>query len=98
MNKVMYERRRTFRYELRTRVQLCNDEKNSYQNAHLENLNYTGMYLITRSKLAINQKIEIAIPGDPEEETIKIRAKVVRLGNHRSWGLFSYGCHILHSA
>ena len=29
-------------------------------------------------------------------DVIKIRARVIRIGHHRSWGVFSYGCRILH--
>lgn len=97
MDKMASERRRTLRRQLRTRVRLYNDETGNYENAHLENINYTGMYLITRRKLAMSQEVEIAIPSENHEDPLKIRAKVIRLGNHRSWGLFSYACRIIHT-
>ena len=89
------ERRRTLRHELRIRVQLWNSERKCFQNAHLDNINHTGIYLMTRYQLALNQNLEIAIPTEAEGDPIKIKARVTRLGNHRSWGLFSYGCRIL---
>lgn len=95
MDKVTHERRRTFRHDLRVRVHLYDEDKSSYQNAHLENINHTGIYLMTRCRLAINQKVEIEIPADSDGDGITIRARVMRLGRHRWWGLFSYGCHIL---
>gem|GEM_PF-3152175 len=93
----MYERRRTFRHDLRLRVHLYGGDRSGYQYAHLENINHTGVYLITRRRLNMNEKVEMAIPAEPEQEAIKIRVKVIRFGNHRSWGLFSYGCHIIQS-
>lgn len=97
MDKMASERRRTLRRQLRVRVRLYNDETGEYENAHLENINYTGMYLITRRKLTMNQEVEVAIPSETHEDPLKIKATVIRLGNHRSWGLFSYACSIIHS-
>ena len=97
MDKMTSERRRTLRRQLRIRVRLYNDETGEYENAHLENINYTGMYLITRRKLAINQGVEVLIPSETHEDPLTIKAKVIRQGNHRSWGLFSYACSIIHS-
>lgn len=99
MDKIMSERRQTLRCELRTRVHLYIDETDDYENAHLENINYTGIYLMTRRKLAMNQEVEIAMPPDNTmDEPLKIKAKVMRYGKHRAWGLFSYACRILHSS
>ena len=98
MDKMTSERRRTLRRQLQIRVRLYNNETGKYENAHLENINYTGMYLITRRKLAMNQKVEVAIPGETHEDPLTIKAKVIRQGNHRSWGLFSYACSIIHSS
>lgn len=99
MDKLQIERRETVRCGLRTRVHLYIEETGGYENAHLENINYTGLYLMTRRQLTMNQEIEIAMPPEtPEEEPLKIKAQVMRVGNHRSWGLFSYACLILHSA
>lgn len=97
MDKIVTERRRTLRRNLRTRVRLFNEETNSYENAHLDNINYTGMYLMTRRKLAVAQDVEIAVPSEEDENPIRIKARVIRQGRHRSWGLFSYACRILHS-
>ena len=98
MDELHIERRETVRCELRTRVHLYIEETDEYENAHLENINYTGLYLMTRRKLKMDQEIEIAMPPEePGEEPLKIKAKVMRLGKHRSWGLFSYACLILHS-
>lgn len=91
------ERRRTLRRQLRIRVRLYNDDTGEYENAHLENINYTGMYLITRRKLAMHQGVEVLIPSETHEDPLIIKAKVIRQGNHRSWGLFSYACSIIHS-
>lgn len=98
MDKLQIERRETVRCDLRSRVYLYIQESGKYENAHLENINYTGLYLMTRRKLKMNQEIEIAMPPEShEEEPLKIKAKVTRFGTHRSWGLFSYACLILHS-
>lgn len=96
MDKGISERRRTFRHDLRIHVLLCSDATRGYQKALLQNINHGGLYLITRYSLNINQKIEITIPTEPGEDMIKLRAKVIRIGDHRSWGVFSYGCRILH--
>ena len=99
MDKLTIERRQTLRCELRTRVYLYLDDTECYENAHLENINYTGIYLMTRQKLVIDQEVEIAMPPDNTmDEPLKIKAKVMRYGKHRSWGLFSYACRILHSS
>ena len=99
MDKLQIERRETVRCELRTRVYLYGERNNEYENAHLENINYTGLYLMTRRKLKMDQEIEIAMPPEaPDEEPLRIKARVMRYGKHRSWGLFSYACLILHSA
>ena len=96
MGKNNGERRKTRRHNLRTRVRLYNDETGRFENAHLENINYSGLYIMTRRKLNINDTVRISVPSEPDENPIKIRAKVIRLGNHRTWGLFSYACQILH--
>ncbi len=98
MDKLQIERRETIRCELRTRVYLYSEPQgDEYENAHLENINYTGLYLMTRRKLKMDQEIEIAMPPEAADtEPLKIKARVMRLGNHRSWGLFSYACLILH--
>lgn len=98
IDKIVTERRRTLRRNLRTRVRLFNEETKRYENAHLENINYTGMYLMTRRKLTIQQSVEIAVPSETDKNPITIKAKVIRQGRHRSWGLFSYACQILHSS
>ena len=95
MKKNISERRRTVRHDLRMPVGLRQDETKGYQKALLHNINHVGLYLITRHRLTINQSIEIAVPTEPDEDMVKIRAKVIRIGNHRSWGVFSYGCRIL---
>ena len=97
MDRIVTERRRTLRRNLRTRVRLFNKETNRYENAHLQNISYTGMYLMTRRKLALQQVVEIAVPSEADENPIRIKARVIRRGKHRSWGLFSYACRILHS-
>ena len=96
MGKKNGERRKTRRHDLRTRVRLYNDETGRFENAHLENINYSGLYIMTRRKLNINDTVRISVPSEPDESPIKIKAKVIRLGNHRAWGLFSYACQILH--
>ena len=96
MGKDGDDRRKTLRHELRTRVHLYNHETGRYENAHLENINYSGLYIMTRRKLNIDDTVKIAIPSEPDEDPIKIEAKVIRLGEHRAWGLFSYACRILH--
>lgn len=96
MDKGISERRRTLRHDLRIRVQLYNNETKRYEKALLQDINHTGLYLITRRRLTLNQEIDIAVPTETDEDVIKIKAKVVRIGNHRSWGVFSYGCRILH--
>lgn len=97
MDKLVSERRQNHRRKVRARVRLFNDRTSEYENAHLENVSYSGMYLITRRKLNLNQTLEIAVPSDTEGDTLHIKAKVVREGSHRSWGLFSYACRILHA-
>ena len=94
MGKDGADRRKTLRHELRTRVQLYNDATGRYENAHLENINYSGLYIMTRCKLNIDDTVKIAIPSEPDEDPIKIEARVIRLGKHRGWGLFSYACRI----
>ena len=44
----------------------------------------------------LNEKVELEIPAILKKDVIRINAKIVRPGKHRSWGLFSYGCRILH--
>ena len=95
MSKNISERRRTVRHDLRMPVRLRQDKTKGYQKALLHNINHVGLYLITRHRLIIDQSIEIAVPTEPDEEMVKIRAKVTRIGNHRSWGVFSYACRIL---
>ncbi len=97
MQKLNNDRRRTIRREIRTRVRLRVGDTNAYENAHLVNLGRLGMYLMTRTRLRLGQEIEIVTPCEFDEDQIKIRARVVRQGNHRWWGLFSYGCRILHA-
>lgn len=96
MDKRISDRRRTFRYALRIRVHLYDDKTSKQQAALLHDINFGGLYLITRFKLSINQDIEIIVPSEPDEEVRKLKAKVIRMGQHRSWGVFSYGCCILH--
>lgn len=96
MKQIASERRRTLRRDVKTRVRLYNDQTGEYENAHLSNINYNGLYLMTRRKLRMAQEIEIAVPSESDADCIKIKAKVMRVGRHRSWGLFSYACHILH--
>lgn len=98
MDKIVTERRKTLRRNLRTRVRLFNEQTNNYENAHLENINYSGIYLITRRRLALKQDVEIAVPSEVDTDSIRIKARVIRRGRHRSWGLFSYACRILHSS
>lgn len=97
MDKLVSERRQAPRRNLRVRVRLYDARADAYQNAHLENISATGMYLITRRKLRINQILDIAVPSETHENPVLIKAKVVRKGNHRSWGLFSYACRITDS-
>lgn len=80
------------------RVRLYNARTDRYENASLENISYSGLYLMTRRKLKLNQDVEIAVPSESDDERLVIQARVVRKGNHRSWGLFSYACRILHSS
>ena len=96
MGKNKGERRKTRRHNLRTRVRLYNDETGRFEDAHLENINYSGLYIMTRRKLSISDTVRISVPSEPDENPIKIKAKVIRLGHHRAWGLFSYACQILH--
>ena len=96
MDKHISERRRTCRYALRLRVHLYDDKTSKQQVVLLHDINFGGLYLIARLKLAINQHIEIVVPSEPDEEVRKLKAKVIRFGQHRSWGVFSYGCRILH--
>ena len=96
MDKRISERRRTPRHDLSILLHLCDDKVKKQQNALLQNINHDGLYLITRHRLAMNQRIEIVVPTEPDVNTVKIKAKVTRIGNHRSWGEFSYGCRILH--
>lgn len=98
MDKIVTERRKTLRRNLRTRVRLFNEQTNNYENAHLENINYSGIYLMTRRRLALKQDVEIAVPSEVDADSIRIKARVIRRGRHRSWGLFSYACRILHSS
>lgn len=96
MGKIAYERRTAVRHELRTRVRLYNEHTQSYEDAHLKDINASGMYLITRRKLSMDQIVEVVVPCEPDEDTIKLKGQVIRLGRHRSWGMFSYACRILH--
>lgn len=94
MDDTAYDRRNAVRQELRTSVHLFNEDIGSYEDAHLRDLSGSGMYLITRCKLSLNQTIQIVVPCDPDEDTIKLQGQVARIGHHRSWGMFSYGCVI----
>ena len=96
MDATTNERRKNTRHELRTRVQLFNERTKKYEDAYLKNINSSGMYIITRRNLRIDQIIEIVVPCKPEEDTIKLRGQVMRIGHHRSWGIFSYACRIVH--
>ena len=89
MDKHISERRRTPRLSIR--VRLFTDKTQRQRSALLRNINYGGLYLITRFKLKINQNIEITVPTEADEEVRKIKAKVIRIGQYRSWGVFSYG-------
>ncbi len=96
MDKRISGRRQTTRHDLNIQVRLHDDKTKRKQSALLENINHGGLYLITRHRLPMNQSIEILVPTEPDVDTVKIRARVVRIGNHRSWGVFSYGCCILY--
>ena len=96
MDDIAYDRRNAIRQELRTKVHLFNEDIRSYENAHLRDISSSGMYLITRRKLSLNQTVQIVVPCEPDEDTIKIKGQVVRIGHHRSWGLFSYGCSLIY--
>ena len=67
------------------------------QPAHLHDINETGIYLITRVRLAVNERIEIEVPSRRRKDVIRMTVKVIRPGRHRCWGLFSYGCRLLES-
>lgn len=97
MKQIATERRKTLRRDVRTRVRLLNDRTGEYENAHLSNINYTGLYLMTRRKLQLEQEVEIAVPSESDADSLTIKAIVIRVGHHRSWGLFSYACRIVHS-
>ncbi len=96
MDDLARERRKNVRHELKTRVRLFNENTGAHEDACLENINSSGMYLITRCRLLMHQAIEIIVPCNPGEDTIKLRGRVIRIGSHRSWGVFSYACRILH--
>ena len=96
MDKRVSERRRTQRHDLSIDVHVLNNKTKKQQSALLQNINHGGLYLITRYRLIINQSIEITVPTEPDVDAVKIRTKVIRIGTHRSWGEFSYGCCILH--
>ena len=95
MSKSISECRRTARHDLRIPVRLRQGETKGYQKALLHNINHVGFYVITSHRLTIDQSIEIVVPTELDEEMVKIRVKVIRIGSHRSWGVFSYGCRIL---
>ena len=97
MDKVASDRRRTLRHYVRTRVRMFNDKTQSFENAHLENISPRGVYIMTRNRMAIGQEAVIAVPSETEKDCLRIRVKVVRKGNHRAWGLFSYAMQILGS-
>lgn len=94
MDDIACDRRKAVRREVNTKVQLFNEDIASYENAHLRDLSSCGMYLITRCKLLMNQSVRILVPCEPDERTIKLNGRVIRIGHHRSWGLFSYGCRL----
>ena len=96
MDRIARERRKNIRHELKTRVRLFNEDTGVYEDAHLKDINSSGMYLITRRRLSMHQAVEIIVPCEPEEDTVKLKGRVIRVGKHRSWGMFSYACRILH--
>jgi len=89
------ERRRAVRQNIRSRVRLRAHQAGNFENAHLVDFGQDGLYVMTRFKLNIGQEVEIAVPSEADEDHVKITAKVIRKGTHRSWGLFSYGCRLL---
>lgn len=96
MDDLALDRRKSVRREIRTRVHLFNEDTANYEEAHLRDMSVSGIYLITRRKLSLNQRVRVAVPCEPGEETIKLTGQVVRVGHHRSWGMFSYGCSIVY--
>lgn len=98
MKKTKNERRQTLRRDIRTRVRLRSRRAGSYENAHLVNLGRGGLYLMTRSKLKMGEQVDIAVPSETDDDHIKIKVKVMRQGDHRWWGLFSYGCRLLRAS
>lgn len=95
MKRTANERRRTIRRDVRARVRLYTDKTGEYENAHLTNINQSGMYVMTRRKLAVGEKIQVAVPSETDDDPLTIKAEVIRKGIHRSWGLFSYACRII---
>lgn len=91
MDDLAHNRRKAVRQEIRTRVHLFNEDIGSYEHAHLRDMSVSGMYLITRRKLSLHQVVKILVPCEPGEDPIKLKGQVVRVGHHRSWGMFSYG-------
>lgn len=94
MDDIAHNRREAVRHEVRIRIQLFNEDIGNYEKAHLRDLSVSGMYLITRRKLSLLQVVKVMVPCEPEEEIIKLEGLVIRIGHHRSWGMFSYGCRI----
>jgi len=74
------------------------DQTGDYENAYLVNLDKGGMYIMSRRKLSIGQELVIAVPSEKDDDHVEMNVKVIRYGNHRSWGLFSYGCRLLQSS
>ncbi len=96
MQKTKNERRQAPRHDVRTRVGLRLKDHRAFEYAHLMNLGRDGLYIMARRKLSVGARIEIRIGADvPGEQDIHIQAEVIRVGNHRSWGLFSYACRVI---
>ncbi|MDH3640395.1 MAG: PilZ domain-containing protein [Gammaproteobacteria bacterium] len=95
MEKTKNDRRGALRHDVRTRIGLRLKGRGAYENAHLMNLGRDGLYIMARRKMSVGARIEIRIPAEsPAEDDIHIQAEVIRVGNHRYWGLFSYGCRV----
>ncbi len=94
MEETKNERRRASRHEVRTRVGLRVKNDEAYEHAHLVNLGHNGLYVITRRKIDIGTEIEIEVPTGTSGD-LHIQAEVIRIGHHRYWGLFSYGCRVI---
>jgi len=96
VEKTKNERRRATRHDVRTRVSVRLKDRGAYEHAHLMNLGRDGLYIIARRKMSVGTRIEIRIATEiAGEEDIHIQAEVIRVGSHRSWGLFSYACRVI---